>query len=90
MSAKIKIDVRIIGWLSVVAIAFELVGLAIVLSGSSGLSVNFMDIILLIGFSYIAYKILIKKKELSKWEWLVFAILLIIFILAFIIDFITG
>ena len=79
-----KFDKNVIaGILALIALIIELGGLTLLFINSPlvssvielGISITFLDIVVIVAFIYTIYKTLIKNEKLTKWEWLAFILL---------------
>jgi hypothetical protein len=77
------------GTLSVVFVALEIMGIFLAIMSNVS-SVGLIDVLFLIGFSYTTYKTLIKYEKLTKWEWVAWIILFLIFSFTFFVGFVIG
>jgi len=82
------------GALSVAFIVGEIISIFIAVSSgvidTLRVSVGIGDILILVGFSYTAYKTLIKNEKLTKWEWVAWIILFLLASFGFLVGFMIG
>lgn len=79
----------VVGISSVIFLSIEIIGLLIQFI-TTGLMFWIPDVILIGGFSFLINKTLIKKNKLTRGEWVVFIILVLITIVGFLMGFIIG
>ena len=63
----------IAGILSIMFLVIEITGISLVIS--SGSMIGILDYFILFGFSYVAYRTLIRKNKLRLFEWIGFIVL---------------
>jgi Ni/Fe-hydrogenase subunit HybB-like protein len=86
----LKIDYRIVGWSSLVMLVLELLGVIVTVALGLISQIGIIDILLVAGFFYVTYKVMVKRKELNRWEWGMFIIVSAVFILGFAAGFIMA
>lgn len=90
-STKIEVNRHtILGFISIIALIIEFIGIALVLSGRTLYGIWIIDFVLIFAFLYTIHKTLIKRKKLRNLEWGIVFILTLYVIMMWLVGIIFG